>query len=187
MPKRKFTTKSESRIRRDLRCCARPNQILTAVPFVSDPLSPTCRHDPIRSFRNRTQHSPDFVDRQDDWQSFRLLGSPRVKLDFCFQDLGFCNAIGIDELSASGLGLGQNYPNPFNGHTTIEYQLPVSGQVQLIFSDAVGRMIRTYHNSEANQGTYTVEFNSQELKPGIYFYTLIFNGERITKRMVVTN
>ena len=107
--------------------------------------------------------------------------------DFCFEDLGFCNAIGIEELSASGLGLGQNYPNPFNGHTTIEYQLPANGKVQLIFSDAIGRMIRLFNNSEAQPGTYTVDFNANELKPGIYFYTLIFNGEKITKRMVVTD
>ena len=107
--------------------------------------------------------------------------------DFCFEDLGFCNPLGINELSASGLGLGQNYPNPFNGHTTIEYQIPSNGDVQLIFTDAVGRMIRTFNATEAKPGTYTVDFDSNELKPGIYFYSLIYNGERITKRMMVTD
>ena len=106
--------------------------------------------------------------------------------DFCFQDLGPCNVIGIDELSASGLGLGQNYPNPFNGQTTIEYQVPTSGKVQLIFTDALGRMIKMFNEDEAKAGSYTVDFNSNMMKPGIYFYTLIFNGERITKRMMIT-
>lgn len=107
--------------------------------------------------------------------------------DFCFEDLGFCNAIGIDELTASGIGLSQNYPNPFNGHTTIDYQLPSSGKVQLIFTDVTGRMIRMYNDSESGPGSFTVDFDSKELKPGIYFYTLIFNGEKVTKRMVVTD
>ncbi|MEP7262966.1 MAG: CARDB domain-containing protein [Bacteroidota bacterium] len=107
--------------------------------------------------------------------------------DVCITDLGFCAPLSIDEITESGLGLGQNYPNPFTGKTTIEYTIPGMGDVQLIISDALGRIISVTDNKNMQPGEYQVELNDNQLRAGIYFYTLIFNGEKITKRMTVTD
>ena len=37
--------------------------------------------------------------------------------------------------------LAQNYPNPFNSETVIEYQLPQSGEMQLIVYDVTGQRV----------------------------------------------
>lgn len=107
--------------------------------------------------------------------------------DVCITDLGFCAPLSIDEMTESGLGLGQNYPNPFTGKTTIEYTIPEMGDVQFIVSDALGRVISVTENKNMQPGDYQVEMNDNQLRPGIYFYSLIFNGEKITKRMTVTD
>jgi hypothetical protein len=107
--------------------------------------------------------------------------------DVCIIDLGVCSPLGIDDVTASGLGLGQNYPNPFTGRTTIEYSIPSMGDVQLVITDALGRTLSVLDNKDVLPGDYQFVLNDNLLKPGIYFYTLIFEGEKITKRMSVTD
>lgn len=82
--------------------------------------------------------------------------------------------------------LSQNYPNPFNPITVISYQLPVFSKIQLKVYDLLGREVATLVNEEKPAGSYSVEFNSEGLTSGVYFYTLqTGNGVSITKKMVV--
>jgi hypothetical protein len=81
--------------------------------------------------------------------------------------------------------LGQNYPNPFNPITTIRYDLPVSGLVTLKVFDILGREISTLVNEEKEAGTYQIDFSSNGLSSGIYFYTLTSHNYSKTKKMVV--
>lgn len=106
--------------------------------------------------------------------------------DVCIIDLGTCAPLGVDDMTASGLGLGQNHPNPFTGSTTIEYTIPSMGDVQLIVTDALGKVVSSYTAGDVQPGDYQYSINEGSLKAGIYFYTLIFEGEKITKRMMVT-
>ncbi len=48
--------------------------------------------------------------------------------------------------------LYQNYPNPFNPVTTIQYELPVSTNVQLKIFDILGKEIRTIINEFQQPG-----------------------------------
>ncbi|OQY71759.1 MAG: hypothetical protein B6D44_11865, partial [Ignavibacteriales bacterium UTCHB2] len=52
--------------------------------------------------------------------------------------------------------LEQNYPNPFNPTTTIRYDLPKDGLVQLEIFDIIGRKITTLVNSHQSAGRYEV-------------------------------
>ncbi len=69
--------------------------------------------------------------------------------------------------------LGQNYPNPFNPSTNIEFRLPISGLVTLTVYDVLGREISTLLDRHAmNAGRQRVEFSSDNLVSGVYFYRL---------------
>lgn len=81
--------------------------------------------------------------------------------------------------------LGQNYPNPFNPSTSISYELPVSGLVTLKVFDILGKEVSTLDNEEKSAGTYQVNFSSNGLSSGIYFYTLTSREYSKTKKMVL--
>ena len=83
--------------------------------------------------------------------------------------------------------LHQNYPNPFNPTTTIKYQIPKSGLVQLKVYDILGREVATLVNEVQRAGGYSVQFavGSQELASGVYFYQLKAGGFVSTKKLLI--
>ncbi len=82
--------------------------------------------------------------------------------------------------------LYQNTPNPFNQSTTIRYQ--VSGDnanAEILVFDMNGRQLKAYQNLDAGENAITIE--GSDLEAGMYFYSLIVNGEEVaTKRMILT-
>ena len=71
--------------------------------------------------------------------------------------------------------LMQNYPNPFNPSTSIKYQIPRAGKVQLKVFDIMGREISTLIDEYQQAGIYSIPFNSQKLSlaSGIYYCRII--------------
>ena len=79
-----------------------------------------------------------------------------------------------------------NYPNPFNSITTIEYNLPVAANIELIVYDLLGRKIGTIVNSKQTAENYRVEFDGSSLSSGIYLYQLKTNkGVTLYKKMIL--
>jgi len=85
---------------------------------------------------------------------------------------------------ARTFGLWQNYPNPFNPTTNIMYSLPEKSSVKLQVFDLSGHPIKTLVNEQQSPGTYTVPFDGSRLTSGIYFYSLQFGNQMITKKMM---
>lgn len=78
----------------------------------------------------------------------------------------------------SSYTLGQNYPNPFNPTTTIEFSLPQAGRVSLKVFDILGREVSTLVDEmDLNPGTMRSTFDASQLTSGVYFYSLIVDGE----------
>jgi len=86
--------------------------------------------------------------------------------------------------SLNAIILDQNIPNPFKEKTTINYTIPEDVvEAQLLFYDMNGRIIKQVDIAERGDGKMTVY--GENLKNGIYTYSLIADGELIsTKRMV---
>lgn len=81
--------------------------------------------------------------------------------------------------------LEQNYPNPFNPSTKITFNTPESGFIRLKVFDVLGKVVAILMNEQKDAGTYTVEFNADNLVSGMYYYEL-FNGKNsITRKMIL--
>ncbi len=82
--------------------------------------------------------------------------------------------------------LNQNYPNPFNPTTQIEFELPVSGFVEIEVYNSIGQKITSLLNRHLNAQQHQITFNGSNLSSGIYFYTLKVDGERmLTRKMLL--
>jgi hypothetical protein len=107
--------------------------------------------------------------------------------DVCFEDLGPCSVIGVDEFAVNDFGISQNYPNPSDQNTTFEYMIPTQGQVRIVLHDMIGQVIEVLADESMAAGKHTVQYNTATLAPGLYTYTLTYEGQQITKRMIVSH
>jgi hypothetical protein len=71
------------------------------------------------------------------------------------------------------------YPNPAKSKTTLKYTVPTmngSGSanpyVTLKISNALGSTVRKLVSKNQIPGTYQIDFEASELKPGIYYYLI---------------
>ena len=86
--------------------------------------------------------------------------------------------------------LHQNYPNPFNPITTLQYDLPENGLVNVTVYDMLGRQVKTLINQTQEAGYKSVIWNAtndygKPVSAGVYLYQ-IQAGEYIsTKKMVL--
>jgi hypothetical protein len=81
--------------------------------------------------------------------------------------------------------LSQNYPNPFNPVTTIKFNIPTDGNVKISLYDLKGSYVKNLTEGFRNSGYYEVNFNSEGLPSGTYYYKLETSNGSITKKMMI--
>jgi len=91
--------------------------------------------------------------------------------------------IGEIDIIPSDFLIAQNYPNPFNPSTTIEFNVPKSGDVQILIHNILGQLIDS-HEEFLNSGSYSIKWNARG-SAGVYFYTIKTDKESITNKMVL--
>ena len=84
----------------------------------------------------------------------------------------------------------QNYPNPFNPSTTVEYQLPASGDVEVRVFDIAGHLVRTLESGFQVQGEHRVIWDGRDnagqgVASGPYFCQVVFGDAAIAKKMLL--
>jgi hypothetical protein len=96
--------------------------------------------------------------------------------------------IGINQQVASTNGaiLYQNTPNPFSQTTIVKCFVPdASKTASLLVFDMNGSLKKTFSINE--KGTVNTTINASQLVPGMYYYTLLIDGQEIdTKKMILT-
>ncbi len=98
------------------------------------------------------------------------------------------SSIGIKPISGNipiKDNLSQNYPNPFNPSTRIEYNLSRTSRVKIVLYDVLGKEIRVLLDDMEQPGKHSVNFSSDGLSSGVYFYKLIATNYTSTKKMVI--
>ena len=86
--------------------------------------------------------------------------------------------------------LFQNHPNPFNPVTSLRYDLPEDGIVNITIYDMLGRIVKTLVNGSQTAGYKSIKWNAtndrnEPVSAGIYLYTIQAGEFRKTKKMVL--
>jgi hypothetical protein len=81
--------------------------------------------------------------------------------------------------------LFQNFPNPFNPSTRINYYVGEPGLVQLQVYNVLGVEVASLVNEYKTAGSYSVDLSAFNLSSGVYFYTLLVNNFKQTRKMIL--
>ena len=98
----------------------------------------------------------------------------------------------IEELIPDRLVLHSNFPNPFNPSTTLRYDLPQSGMVNITIHNVKGELVKTLLNSYQNAGFKSVLWNAtndrnKPVSAGLYFYTIQAKEAMQSQKMILLN
>ena len=83
-----------------------------------------------------------------------------------------------------------NIPNPFNPITSLRYDLPEDGLVNITIYDMMGRIVKTLVNSSQTAGFKSIRWNAtndknEPVSAGLYLYAIQAGEFRQTKKMVL--
>ncbi len=78
----------------------------------------------------------------------------------------------------------RSYPNPFNPTTTLEVNVPESGQTQIHIYNKIGQNVARLHNGTLNAGIHRVPFDAGSLSSGVYIVRVI-QGELMQSHKVL--
>lgn len=77
------------------------------------------------------------------------------------------------------------YPNPVSDLAVLEFALANSGPVNILVTDATGRLIQTENLDEMPQGDHRIDLDFSKLEAGLYTLTLVQGEIKQTSRFVV--
>lgn len=83
-----------------------------------------------------------------------------------------------------------SFPNPFNPSTTIRFDLPASGAVELSIYNAVGQRVRTLVRQVREAGVYSLAWDGRdgegrELASGVYLCRMVTGEYRVTRKLAL--
>jgi hypothetical protein len=86
--------------------------------------------------------------------------------------------------------LSQNYPNPFNSSTTIMFELPEPGDVEITIYNILGQRVVELVNEKMSAGSHSKIWNGvnqsgETVSSGIYFYRLQAGEHIATKKFLL--
>ncbi len=93
--------------------------------------------------------------------------------------------VSTNSLNSPVSAIQQNYPNPANETTRVDVTLAQSAKVSLEVHNILGQKVYEIAARNLSEGTHPFEINVAKLKAGVYTYSVIANGERSTRKMMV--
>ena len=77
------------------------------------------------------------------------------------------------------------YPNPFNPVLHINFDLSLSGLVQVDILDIAGSHIETLHSGFLQSGSHKLSWNAESMPSGMYLVSLKSGDEGLTEKVVL--
>jgi len=91
--------------------------------------------------------------------------------------------VGMEEHQKTDLEVTQNYPNPVHDRTAVVVQCP-AGPVTITVINTLGQQVYQATSVSKGQGV-SFELDLSGQSRGVYFYTVNFGGQKVTKKMMV--
>jgi membrane dipeptidase len=91
-------------------------------------------------------------------------------------------AIDDDNFSPNSFYVAQNYPNPFNPSTKIQFKINTEGVTQISVHNVLGQLLDS-RSQFLSAGNYSIDWQGGK-SAGVYFYTVTFNNQSVTKKMI---
>jgi len=133
-----------------------------------------------------------------DWISASQFGSPwenQALFDFDGQLLDAISVfddanVSVQSKNEFSFGGIFNNPNPFNSFTTLRYDLPVDGLVNITIYDMMGRTVRNLINSHETAGHKSIQWDAANdagvsVSAGLYLYRIQAGDFVQTRKMVL--
>ncbi len=92
--------------------------------------------------------------------------------------------VSIDESVSQGISLMQNVPNPASDMTTIGFSIPEAAKVTFTVVNVLGQSLLS-QTSDYDVGKHTINLNTQNLAPGVYYYSITVNETTLTRKMTI--
>ncbi len=143
---------------------------------------------------NYTEMIPLLVAGMNDLKA--TVDQQHAQIDLLQAQLAQCCAGGpVDNRSMDGNGVDLGsldtdlriVPNPVAANTQLRYTVGTPGRVRLEVTDNSGRVIEVLEEATRSTGSFTYEWNTQQLAAGTYFCTLYMNDEPLVKKAVKLN
>lgn len=75
------------------------------------------------------------------------------------------------------------YPNPAQEYATLQYNIGnLRGKAKIVLQNVLGSKINEFI---LEPGNYKLKLSTENLKPGVYFYTLLLNDEGLATRKLI--
>lgn len=95
--------------------------------------------------------------------------------------------VGVEENHSPILteDVSQNYPNPFKGTTYIHVNVRKPSRLSLTVTNLMGQVVYEIPARQVSAGSMRLAVNAENIKPGLYFYTIRAGEGTVTKKMIV--
>ncbi len=116
-------------------------------------------------------------------QAQRRIDDPQLIVQFTFS----VSTVGVDEnqSNSTAISLHEAYPNPASAFVEIPFSLDQTAITHIDLFTALGDKVATLQSGMSTPGFHAAVFNTENLAPGTYYYTLTAGTAKITKMLSV--
>ena len=124
-----------------------------------------------------------------DPSDFRLTANSTASNGASFSGPQFAGQVtGVKSIANKNLNSFVIYPNPANQSTTISFTIIDKNKVNVNVYDVLGNVVSTLSQSnDFEKGNNTINLNTSNLSNGIYYISLVVNGAKETKKLIINN
>ncbi len=155
------------------------------------------RYSEIDGYSPAVDSGTESFDFMPDWyelSEYDLNGNPRIsgeRIDLGCFEYQFPTDNNDSEILNNEKLTSVNYPNPFNPETTIEFNNPLQGQVNINIYNLKGQLVKNLLEDNLKQGLHKViwqgrDSNDKQVASGVYFYKISSgNNQSVTKKIIL--
>ena len=90
-----------------------------------------------------------------------------------------------NSLHPGAFSLSATYPNPFNPVTTLEFGIPINGNVSIEVYNLHGRLVETLADYHMEAGYHSIVWNANSYASGVYFVNMIAGDYVKTQKLML--